>query len=74
MKYQLIPYARILFASALISFIILYFAWRRRTVPGARPFFVLMVSSVLVPGECAGDDGDRPADETVLGQCPVYFL
>lgn len=47
MKYQLIPYAWVLFTSALISFIILYFAWRRRTVPGARPFFVLMVSSVF---------------------------
>ncbi|MGE5583287.1 MAG: histidine kinase N-terminal 7TM domain-containing protein [Bacillota bacterium] len=46
MKYQFIPYAWVLLASALVSLLIGLFVWRRRSVPGAPPFIILMVCSV----------------------------
>ncbi|MCL6589589.1 MAG: response regulator [Firmicutes bacterium] len=47
MHYQLIPYAWILFGSALVSAFVFGFARQRRQVPGAAPFMVLMVASVI---------------------------
>jgi PAS domain S-box-containing protein len=47
MPYQFLPYAALLFASALLSLCTVAFAWPRRSVPGAVPFIVLMFASAL---------------------------
>ncbi|MGE5549420.1 MAG: histidine kinase N-terminal 7TM domain-containing protein, partial [Bacteroidota bacterium] len=47
MPYRFIPYAWVLAASALVSCLICVFAWRRRTVPGAKPFAILMATSAV---------------------------
>lgn len=47
MRFQLIPYACVLFVSAIVSLCMCILAWSRRTVPAARPFAAMMVTSVV---------------------------
>lgn len=47
MRYQWIPYAYVLFSSAIVSLFMAVLAWSRRTVPAAKPFIVLMATSVV---------------------------
>lgn len=47
MEYQFIPYAWVLFASALVSLLIGLYVWRCRTAQGAVPFFILTMASLV---------------------------
>ncbi|MFY9147595.1 MAG: histidine kinase N-terminal 7TM domain-containing protein [Bacillota bacterium] len=47
MAYQLIPYAWVLFGSALVSLSLCVLVWPRRQMAGAKPFLVLMICSVV---------------------------
>ncbi len=47
LPYQFTPYILPMLATAVLSFALAIYGWRRRTVPGAFPFSILMVLDVL---------------------------